>query len=84
MIQPCGLGKDLRERDRNDVRVATEADQREHLPAEPLFVDSGADCIDDTRDFVADNHRRAGSIRVQTAPREDVGEVDAGRPDPDT
>ena len=47
-------------------------------------VTVAADRVDVPADLVADDHRRFGCVRIEPEPRQDVREVHACGPDPDT
>ena len=75
----------LRGRHDDRVRVAAEARERDDAIAFVGNGDVAADRVHDAGDFVADDHRRLGRVRVEPDAGEDVGEIDArgAHPDPD-
>src|SRR6266540_3494184 len=63
--------------------VSTEDRDRHDRPAGSDVDDSGTDRFDDARDLHAGHERRAWRIRIDTRPREEIGEVEGNRRGPD-
>ncbi len=85
VVEAVGNGEGKVRRHDDAIRVAAEAGEGDDAIARAMRRHARSNRIDDARDFVADDDRRLRRVRIESDPREDVGEVDAGRAhrDPD-